>query len=93
MSLSASSLPKPTLVAAAMLIQNTPVAAIKFFATILPYLETHKRCSCSEMARQYGCTPQAVTKHIRLLERQQLVNRIHYRAWELNTGKIDDLLK
>lgn len=90
-----SQLAKPNdryLVAAHMLVQGMPDAAIRFFASVYDNLSTTDRMSCSEMARHYGCTPQAASKHLRVLVSSEYMTRIHYRAWALNRGKVESFL-
>lgn len=81
------------LVAAHMLIQGMPDASIRFFAQVFDTLQTNDQLTCSEMARHYGCTPQAASKHLRVLVSSDYLTRVHYRAWALNRGKVDSLLQ
>lgn len=86
--LAKSSIPEPTLVAAQLLIAGLPDAAIRFFASVYQTLKQNDHVSCTEMAKVYGCTPQAASKHLRVLVQRGYMARIHYRAWSLNAERL-----
>lgn len=80
------------LVAAHMIIQGIPDATTRFFAHVFDELLANEYLSCSEMARHYGCTPQAASRHLRILVSSEYMTRVHYRAWALNRGKVGSFL-
>jgi Mn-dependent DtxR family transcriptional regulator len=93
MNLSAKLPDERHLIAAHMLIQGRlSDAAIRFFTAVYDYLTTNEKATCSELARQYRCTPQAASKHLKVLVSNHYLTRPHYRAWTLNKSTID-LLK
>jgi predicted ArsR family transcriptional regulator len=81
------------LIAAFLLDQGTPDAATRFFASVYEALLSADTLTCTEMAHLYGCTPQAASKHLRVLTTSQFLRRVHYRAWEINLGKINRFLE
>jgi hypothetical protein len=81
------------LVVAFLLDQGIPDAATRFFAAIYAALLSTDTLTCTSMAHLYGCTPQAASKHLRVLTTSQYLRRVHYRAWEINLGKIKPFLE
>ncbi len=81
------------LAAAQMLMNGMPQAAIRFFLKIYPMLNRERLATCTEMAKHYGCSPQAATKHIVKLQAGSYLNRVHYRAWALNRRKLEDIAR
>ena len=77
------------LLAAQMIMSSFPYRTIEFFCRCYPHMQEQKMMSCKDMAMIYGCTPPAAKKHIDVLTQRRYLNRVHYRAWQIN----DELVK
>lgn len=77
---------------AMMLSEGVPDGAVRFFMRIYPQFASQASCTCSEMARFYGCTPQMAARYAGVLADKHYFSRLGRFSWQVNRGILDELL-
>lgn len=76
-----------------LIIADVPLAVIRFLVKVYPIFLEQPMATARDMAAVYGCSPQAAGKHIHKLKELGFLERVHYRAWEINTSYLTTLNK
>jgi hypothetical protein len=76
-----------------MIMADISLALIRFLVKVYPIFLEKEQVSARDMATAYGCSPQAAGKHIHKLAALGFFERIHYRAWEINSSYLTTLNK
>lgn len=81
------------LLIAHMLLDEIPLATIRFLAKVYPLFLDQPMATAREMAKAYQCAPSSASRHIHKLTDIGYFERVHYRAWEINSSYLTQLNK